>query len=98
MVLCGHAKPLPVLCLGLHYAPVAVAPASSHIWAGIRGQRVSRSWQVTRGVAEGLQWRYCSVSESCRMRSSSSSSWRTRLRRSSCSCADSSMASRSCSS
>lgn len=55
--------------------------------------------RVPRGVAKGPgSGRYCSVKESRRMRSSSSSSWRARRRRSSCSCADSSIASRSCSS
>lgn len=81
-----HLKP------GAPYTPDVMAPKSCSSTA--RAQT-----RVLRGVSEDPnRGRYCSVSESRRMRSNSSSSWRARLRLSSCSCADNSIASRSCSS
>lgn len=74
------------------YTPDVMAPNSCSSTAGARTR-------APRGVREGpSRGRYCSVSESRRMRSNSSSSWRARLRLSSSSCADNSIASSSCSS
>lgn len=101
----GHAsralawKVTPCLCqipdissLVRRYTPDTMTPDSSSSMAGAQTR-------VLRGVDEGpSRGRYCSVSESRRIRSSSSSSRRARRRLSSCSCADSSIASRSCSS
>lgn len=61
------------------YTPNAMAPDSSSRSAGAQTR-------VLRGVGEGPgRRRYCSVSESRRIRSNSSSSWRARSRLSSCS-------------
>jgi hypothetical protein len=61
------------------YTRNAMAPDSSSRSAGAQTR-------VLRGVGEGpSRRRYCSVSESRRIRSNSSSSWRTRRRLSSCS-------------